>query len=450
METLLQFFNEEEATMKPNDYNISSVAEKEWFDFALYTILNRAIPNMFDGLKPSQRFYLYSSIKNSKKDFEKVTSVAGVMARYGYAHGDASGTGQLMAAPWNNNICLVQGRGNFGTRLVQQAAAARYTYSKLHENFDKYVKDIDLSPEHEDPEHAPPAFYAPTIPLVLANGARGVATAFATLILPRDVNRLKKACIEYVETGKINNRIPVKFPEFKGKTTFNKANGNFTCFGVFFKEGKTKLTITEVPYGYDRETYIKVLDKLEEDGDIFSYDDLCDKNGFKFEVKLKQNTSAKWSDERIFSKFKLTKSFTENMNVIGENENLVNYTDERDLIKDFCNFKMGVMDKRIIKKLAEIDLLIPWLEAKMRFIQAILDDKIVFKNRKKATVINDIKKLIGVDEDMADRLLRINIMSLTADVIAEAKKELAATKKERSYWKSTNSKEQFLGDLNEL
>ena len=89
------------------EYPISQVASREWKSFAMYTVENRAIPNMIDGLKPVQRFYLYSSIQNTKRDFKKVSAVSGIISDYGYNHGEgsAAGSGQLMAATWNNNIC---------------------------------------------------------------------------------------------------------------------------------------------------------------------------------------------------------------------------------------------------------------------------------------------------------------------------------------------------------
>ena len=85
---------------KTNDYPISLVAANEWLSFAKYTVESRAIPNMIDGLKPVQRFYLYSSIINSKRDFKKVSAVSGIISDYGYNHGEgsAAGAGQLMAA----------------------------------------------------------------------------------------------------------------------------------------------------------------------------------------------------------------------------------------------------------------------------------------------------------------------------------------------------------------
>ena len=173
--------------MKSNNYKLSDVALNEMFDYARYTIESRAIPSMIDGLKPVQRFYLYSSIVNSKRDFKKVSAVSGVVSDYGYQHGEtsAAGAGQLMAATWSNNICLVEGRGSFGTRQIQSAGAARYVYTKLSENFTKYIKDLDLSPEHEDPEHTPPRFYLPVLPLVLATSLAPIAKVLFNPVPPK-------------------------------------------------------------------------------------------------------------------------------------------------------------------------------------------------------------------------------------------------------------------------
>lgn len=447
--SILQFVDDS----KHVTYPLSKLAENEWKEFALYTVESRAIPSMIDSLKPSQRFYLYSSIKNTPKDFKKVESVAGVVTDYGYNHGTQScaGAGQLMAAEWNNNICLVEGRGSFGTRLVQTAAATRYTQTRLHPNFHRYVRDLDLAPVHPDPEHEPPAFYVPVIPLVLANGVKGIATGFATNILPRDPLDITKACNEYIQTGSIKEKLHVKFPQFTGTVTYSKEENRYYCLGTFEKRGKTVLLITEVPYGFDHESYVELLDKLEEKGDIVGYDDLCDKKGFRFEVKLKQNTSALWSNDQIIREFKLSKPFTENLTVIDSNGKLKEYTDERDLVRDFCDYRTTVLQKRIEKKVRELAEECRWFKVKMQFIQAVLENRIVFKNMKKA----DVSKQILVetearDQEDCDRLLRLNIMSLTAELVKQLEKEIKEAQTELSFWQKTTPKEQFLTDLKEL
>lgn len=457
MSDLSNFFSDEPAQSKKDsvamrEYPVSRIANNEWKSFAMYTVAARAIPNMIDGLKPVQRFYLYSSIKNSSKDFKKVSAVSGVISDYGYNHGESSAAsaGQLMAADWANNICLVEGRGSFGTRLIQLAAAPRYTYTRLHENFKRYIKDQELSPKHEDPEHEPPAFYLPVVPMVLANGVKGIATGFATSILPRDITDLTSACREYVTTGKIENKVNVKFPHFKGSVVYCADDGRYYCKGVFDKKGKTVLSITEIPYGFDREGYIDILDKLEERGDIVGYDDLCDKTGFKFEVKLKQQTSALWDDERIVKEFKLSKPFTENLTVIDDNGKLREYTDEKDLIADFSNFRLGILQQRINLRIQTYTEESRWLKVKMQFIQAVIDGKISFKNKKRADVEKLIFEHTSAIQTDPDRLLRINILSLTDEMVKDLKSQIDQTLKEIKYWKSTSPKDQFIRDLDEI
>jgi len=432
-------------------YNVSEIAQNEWLEFAMYTVESRAIPNMIDSLKPVQRFYLYSSIENSNKEFKKVSAVAGIISQYGYNHGEtsAASAGQLMAADWNNNITLVEGRGSFGTRLIPAAAAARYTYTKLHRNFDKYMKDHDLCPAHDDPEHEPPAFYLPVIPLVLVNGVKGIATGFATNILPRDPKDISKACLEYIKTGEIKSKIPIKFPHFRGKTEMVE-DGKYVCYGSFEKKGKTVLEITEVPYGFDREGYVKVLDSLEDAGDIVGYDDRCGKDGFGFEVKLKQTSSAKWDDAKIYNKFKLAKPFSENITVIDQNGKLKEYNDERDLIKDFCDYRFGVLTKRIEARQKEYSEELRWLKVKLQFVRAVLDDKIVFKGKKKANVVEQILSATDASKEDADKLLRMNIISLTSEMVDELVKQIKVTEKTLKFWETTTETKQFVADIEEL
>lgn len=450
--SLDQFMQNSTPVTSQGDYPISKVASNEWLSFAMYTVESRAIPNMIDGLKPVQRFYLYSSILNSKRDFKKVSAVAGIISDYGYNHGEgsAAGAGQLMAATWNNNICLVEGRGSFGTRLVQDAGAPRYVYTRLSENFDKYIRDIDLAPAHEDPEHEPPAFYLPIVPLVLANGTKGIATGFATNILPRSINDLSGAVREYLMSGTIANRVPVSFPEFNGTVTYDSVEQRYIVKGVYEKKSKTVLTITEVPYGFDRESYVKILDKLEDEGDIVSYEDLCDKSGFCFEVKLKQTGSSSWTDEKITRKFKLSKPLSENLTVIDYDGKLREYDDERQLIKDFVDYRIGILQKRIELRKEESTELVRWLNVKMEFIQSVLDDNIVFKNRKKKDVTDQILNVTSALPNDTDRLLRINIMSLTDEMVKELLKEIKSAKTELKFWSKTTPKEQFEKDLEEV
>ncbi len=438
--------------MKSNNYTLTDVAQNEMLDYAQYTVASRAIPNMIDGLKPVQRFYLYSSLQNSRRDMKKVSAVSGVVSDYGYNHGEvsAAGAGQLMAATWNNNVCLIEGRGSFGTRAVQEAGAARYVYSRVHANFDRYIKDLQLSPEHEDPEHQPPAFYLPVLPIVLLNGAKGIATGFATNILPRSEADVTKAITEYVKTAKIKTKIGVSFPDFRGTTDYDATLDRYVCSGIWRKIGKTTLLIEEIPYGFDRENYIKVLDTLEDDGLIVSYDDQCDKRGFRFEVKLKQQTSATWTPKELIKRFKLEKNHAENLTVIGPHNDLREYDDPKDLIRDFVDYRLGVLQRRIDLEIEQHDELLRWLRVKIAFIEAVLDDKILFKNKGRANVEEQIKGVTDALQRDLSRLLALNILSLTREQVAALRKEIKEAMVQLKYWKSTTPKDQYIEDLDGL
>ena len=432
------------------DYTLTDVAQNELLDYAKYTITNRALPHMIDSLKPSQRFFLYSCLKNARRDYKKVSALAGIVSEYGYNHGETSvaGTGQLMAAEWANNVCLVDGRGSFGTRQVQEAGAARYVFAKTSDNFDKYFKDMDLCPEHDDPEHDPPAHYLPVLPLVLVNGSKGIATGFATNILPRSVDQVTQVITDLLKTGKTNVELDVCFPDFTGTTRYDPKDERHICEGIWALNGRV-LMISEIPYGFDREGYLKVLDDLESGGFIANYDDQTSDGGFKFEVKLRMQ-AAKWTDKEIVRRFKLAKPYTENLTVIGPNDELKEYNDPIDLIKDFVDYRLSVLAKRIALRIRENDELLRWLMVKMEFIEAVLDDKIVFKGKGRVEVEEQISEnTTALDTDMK-RLLALNILSLTQEMVDELLEEIEEVEKELEYWKATTPKDQFLEDIKAL
>lgn len=146
----------------------------------------------------------------------------------------------------------------------------------------------------------------------------------------------------------------------------------------------------------------------------------------------------------------MTKPLSENLTVIDQNGKLREYDDERDLIKDFCEFRMSVLQKRIELRLVEAAEEIRWLKVKMEFIQSVLDDKIVFKNRKKKDVGNQILENTNAINADVDRLLRINIMSLTDEMVKELAKDIVKAEKDVRYWTATTPKKQFMLDLEEI
>jgi DNA topoisomerase-2 len=139
---------------------------------------------------------------------------------------------------------------------------------------------------------------------------------------------------------------------------------------------------------------------------------------------------------------------SENLTVIDFKGKLREYKDERELIKDFVEYRIGILGKRIELRKQEAKELARWLNVKMNFIQAVLDDKIVFKNKKKKDVIDQmVDALIPLVNDDAEKLLRINIMSLTDEMVKSLEKEIKEAEKDLKFWLKETPKNQFLTDL---
>ena len=177
--------------------NISELIDGKYKDYSKYVLYSRAIPHMIDGLKPSQRKILFTALKTAKNSRIKTASLSGnTISSANYHHGDASLNEAItkMVQVHSNNIPLLVGEGSFGSRLVPDAAAPRYTFVKMSANYDKYFADTMVADKSADPEDPEPEFYLPIIPWVLVNGIKGIAVGFATEIQPRNPKQISKFC----------------------------------------------------------------------------------------------------------------------------------------------------------------------------------------------------------------------------------------------------------------
>jgi len=433
--------------MKKTPRSLQSIIDNEAKWYAMYTIENRAIPNMIDGLKPVQRFFLYSTIMNAKNEFRKVAAIAGRVSEYGYHHGEGSAAeaGQLMANDWNNNLPIIQGRGNFGSRLVQKAAASRYTYAKLHDNFSQIYKDVEIAPEHSDPEHLPPAFYLPIIPMVLINGVKGIATGFATSILPHSVQSVAECVKSVIETGDCEEP-EISFPAFDGKVVHK--DDKLYIEGAYELRGQTTLHITDIPYKYDRESYIVVLDKLEANGDIVRYDDDCDKSGFNFTIKLRRGT--KTDHESIMKMFALRQGISQNLTVIGV-DGLKIYEKSSDLIKDFVEIRKRFIDDRIRYMIDKSKADVDYAVSRIKFIKAVINKEVVLSDIKKADLVKwCVDNIEECDESIAQKIVGLPMYSITLDEAARLAKIERDAQAEHKYWKNTTSKKEYSKDIKVL
>ncbi len=425
--------------------NVTELIDGQYKDYSKYVLYSRAIPHMIDGLKPSQRKILYTALKTANTSRIKTASLSGnTISQANYHHGDASLNDAItkMVQLHSNNIPLLEGEGSFGSRLVPDAAAPRYTYVKMSQNFEKYFADTMVADKSIDPEDPEPAFYLPIIPWVLVNGVKGIAVGFATDIQPRNPKEIAKLCQAYLKGKNIDKETLLPYyPEFEGKI-YEELDSVY-CEGNFTLTGQTKLEITEVPVGFTRESYVQVLNKLEETGKIVSYTDKCDKTGFKFDVTLKRGKKMK--DYQIVRLFKLKKKINENITVIDHEGKLKVYDSPIDIIKEFCDYRLGKYEERyeylIEEGLSALDI----IKAKVKFIELIIQGTLDFKNKNRKTIKKELTTTFK--SDIIEILIKMPIYSLCQDEMSKYINEGTALYKQIENWRIIDTTKEFIKEL---
>lgn len=424
---------------------ISELIDNEYREFSMYVIENRAIPSVVDGLKPSQRKLLYVAIKTAKTKKQKVAALAANLASMAnYSHGEASAQATCvgMATNYSNNLPLLEEHGSFGSRLIQESAAPRYIYSKLSENFEKFFKDEDVCPANYDPDNPEPMHYLPILPWVLVNGVKGIAVGFATEILPRNPKDLIKVIKNKTEgKGSYNKLIP-KFPEFKGEVEPVGPN-QWEIKGVV-SNNKLEYNITEVPYGYDRETYVSVLDKLEDDNKIIEYIDSCDESGFNFTIKVNRSQKAEIEKDPL-KYFKLIKRSTENFTCLDEHGHLIQFNDVNELVDYFYEYRIKKSQEMVECQISKVGYDLQKLKDRLMFITRIENgDYDPFKKSRaefEQFVFDNITQ-----EDYGKEFIKIPVYNLSRDEIDKLKQSIVEKQKELDYWCNITAT-QYLNEL---
>lgn len=440
--------------------SLQSIMENEAKEYAIYTVENRAIPNLIDGFKPVQRFVIHRALdlgRGNKEKFHKLASVAGGVADLGYHHGEGSAqdAGALMANTWNNNYPLLDGQGNFGSRLVQKAAASRYIFCRISENFRNVYKDSDIAPVHKDKEHVPPAFYLPIIPTVLLNGVQGIATGYSTKILPHSFESVVE-CTKLALQGKLDKEPQVQIPLFRGETV-TAEDGSVELRGTYKFTSSSQMYISELPPKFDRETYVeKVLEPLV-DKNFITYVDDCSKTGFGFKIKFKKDydlNSIHLDDaakhDKIMRDFKLVEKMSQFIVVIDENGKLNDkFTCSSELIKHFVEVRKKYVVKRIEHKIVEVDAAFKLALTKALFIKEVIEGSIVIQGKTRKQLTAELEKN-PTYKDHVEKLVSLNIYHMTSDEAKKLAQSARELKEELKYWNETTPEAEYLKDLEAL
>lgn len=266
--------------------DIKQIMQHNYIKYASYVILDRAIPNVVDGLKPVQRRILYTLWLMDDGKLHKVANVAGqTMALH--PHGDAPITEALVNIA--NKGYLLDLQGNFGNIFTgDPAAAARYIETRLsHLSKDTlFNKDITrLSPSY-DGRHQEPVTLPAKIPIVLLQGAEGIAVGMSTRILPHNFKELLEAEIAVLE-GKSFVILP-DFPTggIMDASQYEKGKGKVKLRAKIDIVDPKTLVITQICYGTTTESLIRSIDEAAKKGKI-KIDGIQDYTAEKVEIEIK-------------------------------------------------------------------------------------------------------------------------------------------------------------------
>lgn len=414
---------------------ITEVINTDYKQYAMYVLENRAIPSVIDGFKPVHRILLYSMLNEHKGKKTKLADLSGI-SKFGYHHGESSAAGAAvtLTAPWNNNVPLFQAHGNFGSRLIQEAAAARYIFASLGENFAKYFGDHEVVDKNKDRDAFTPQTYLPYIPWVLVNGIEGIAVGFACRFLPHDPKALAESCLLALQQQKSPSKYPISvipsFPGFTGSVV-QESDTKYITRGVVSRTARNTWQITEAPWGYDREQLFDKLVDLQEAGKIVDFSDDCDSSGFNFSVKVDTETDKKLQAGDPIAFFKLEKSFTENYTTLDETGKLKIFATKDELIRYFVAYRLTKVEQKIKydydKAVADRD----WASKKLSFVSDVSKGIIKLQDKNKADWLIYCKDKYKATQEEAAKLLQIPVVDMTSDHVQALYKKVDAFEKER-------------------
>lgn len=408
-----------------NNASIADVIAGPYHNFAMYVIENRAIPCYIDGLKPVHRKLFYAMLNEHRGKKTKISDLGGI-SRYNYHHSESSAMGAAvtLTAEWNNNVPLFQGHGNFGSRLIQEAAAPRYIFASANPEINKYFSDFEVCDKNSDEDSPEPQTYLPNIPWVLVNGVEGIAVGFACRYLPHSPVDIAKAC-QLAIKGKLKDDyvIPVTFPGFRGEV-IQETPTKVVTRGIVTRVKRNTWQITEAPWGYDRDQMFNQLDKMMADNKIVDFDDDCNDTGFNFLVKLDSACDAKCQKDPI-AYFKLEKAFTENYTALDETGKLRLFESKPEIIRAFVEYRVKKIGDKIKYDIKDVSSKLTWAMLKLNLISDVLERKIDLLTMKRVDLIAYTVDEYAASEENAAKLAQIPIVDMTTDKLADLRLEIA-------------------------
>ena len=411
--------------------------DSNFLEYTSYVIKERAIPAIEDGLKPVQRRLLQTLHNMDDGRYHKVANVVGETMKL-HPHGDAS----IFAALVNlaNKGFLIDRQGNFGNIFTgDQASAARYIECRLSPLALEVMFNRDLTEyvESYDGRTTEPVALPAKIPLLLLQGADGIAVGMATRILPHNFTELLEAQIAVLREEDFEI-----FPDFPQKglidvTDYEQGNGKIRCRARISEKNEKTITITEIPYGTTTTSLIDSIEKAAKSGKIkiLSISDYTAEE-VEIEIKLPRNIYARDTIKALYAFTDCEVSLSTNLTLIRSNLPDTSTVDE--VIRFNTEKLVGDLTREL-----EIDLHRLSQRLHARLLEQIFIEERLYKEieevttyeRVVATVDESLKPYLKkleqpVTKEDIERLLEIRIKRISRYDIERQAKEIRAIRKD--------------------
>jgi DNA gyrase subunit A len=353
--------------------NIEEEMKSAYIDYSMSVIVQRALPDVRDGLKPVHRRVLFGMSELgvlSNKPYKKSARIVGEVLGKFHPHGDSSVYEAMvrMAQEWSLRYPLVDGQGNFGSVDGDSPAAMRYTEARLKRIAEEILADIDkdtvdFQPNFDD-SLTEPSVMPTRIPQLLVNGASGIAVGMATNMPPHNLTEVIDATIAYIDNPEITSDELlhyIKGPDFPTggiiygeqgiKDAIETGRGRIVVRGKTEIElthsGRECIIVTEIPYMVNKAEMIrKIADLINEKKlEGISYiNDESDRNGMRIVIILKKDASANVVLNNLYKFSGLQTSFS--VNNIALVKGRPKTLNTKDLIHHFVNHRHEVVIRR--------------------------------------------------------------------------------------------------------
>lgn len=321
---------------------VENVMEDSYLRYSMSVIIDRALPDVRDGMKPVHRRILYSmnedGLRSSSRHRKSANVVGAVMGKY-HPHGDSSIYDAMvrLAQPWATRYLLVNGQGNFGSMDGDPPAAMRYTEAKMHRLADELLADIDKETvdfrDTYDGENQEPTVLPAKLPNLLLNGQLGIAVGMATNIPPHNLSEVVDATVYKIDHPDASLDDLLKFiqgPDFPTggivygagsiRQAYATGRGGVIMRGIAEivegNKGRHQIVITEIPYALNKEALVIKIADLVKEKKIAGVSDLRDESArgnVRIVIDLKKDAYPKKLLNQLYKLTPLQSSFHYNM-----------------------------------------------------------------------------------------------------------------------------------------